>query len=189
LDLPVRAPDAEQALNPSGLVIMLAPFVLLFGLLAHLATVMIWMPGLTALLDLEVYRAGGSAVLSGAALYDGTIIDGLRFTYPPFSAVMFTPLAVIPAGMLKLLFTAVNVAALGLSIWLCWRALHYRADSAAAMVSVLLTGLLFWLEPVRSTIGIGQINLLLMLVVLWDLGRPDSARWKGSGSASRPESS
>jgi alpha-1,2-mannosyltransferase len=154
------------------------PWLLPLALALHLAVVAVWTTGLTALYDLEVYRAGGSALLHGGSLYDGYVFWVLYFTYPPFAAAAFTPLALLPAGLLKLLFTAVNVAALGTVIWLSLRALgrQHRRN-----LTLGLTGALFWLEPVRSTIDIGQINLLLMLLVLADLLRPSGARYYGAG--------
>ena len=35
------------------------------------------------------------------------------------------------------------------------------------------------LEPVRTTVWYGQINVFLMLLLLWDLGRPAGSRFKG----------
>ena len=45
--------------------------------------------------DLDVYVAGGRAVLDRSDLYAVTVHD-LPFTYPPFAAVLFAPLALLP---------------------------------------------------------------------------------------------
>jgi alpha-1,2-mannosyltransferase len=42
-------------------------------------------------------------------------------------------------------------------------------------------GIALGLEPVAQTLGFGQINLLLMALVLADLALPDSRPWKGAG--------
>jgi alpha-1,2-mannosyltransferase len=154
-----------------------ARLVLAAALGLHLVTIAIWTKALTELLDLGVYRAGGHAILTGAPLYDHIVFQTLNFTYPPFAAIAFTPLALIPFGPLKILFSALNVVALALVIRLCLRKLSQRDDWPTVVV---LTGVLFWLEPVRSTIVVGQINLLLMLLLLWDLTRPASS-WQGVG--------
>jgi alpha-1,2-mannosyltransferase len=153
------------------------PGVLPLAITLHLVAVAIWTRGLTALYDLEVYRAGGARILHGGPLYDGYVFWVLDFTYPPFAAVLFTPLALIPSGLLKIIFTTINLAALVAVVWLCLRALDRERRPA---VVITLTGLLFLLEPVRSTIDIGQVNLLLMLVVLADLVRPGT-RYQGVG--------
>jgi alpha-1,2-mannosyltransferase len=155
-----------------------APWVLASALGLHLVAIAIWTKALTQLLDLGVYRAGGHAVLTGVPLYAQPLYEHLNFTYPPFAAVVFTPLALIPFGALKVVFSVLNVVALALAIRLCLRELGTRDVGSA---TVLLTGVLFWLEPVRSTIVVGQVNLLLMLLLLWDVTRPASARWQGAG--------
>lgn len=52
-------------------------------------------------LDLKVYREGGLALLHNpSSLYDailGPVGDpGLPFTYPPFAALIFVPIAIMP---------------------------------------------------------------------------------------------
>jgi len=53
-------------------------------------------------IDLEVYRAGATVVLHGGDLYGQLprLGDGheLPFTYPPFAALSFIPLAVLGCG-------------------------------------------------------------------------------------------
>jgi alpha-1,2-mannosyltransferase len=157
----------------------LLPWLLPLALALHLVAVAIWTTGLTALYDLQVYRAGGRALLDGTPLYDGFVFWVLHFTYPPFAAVVFTPLALIPTDLAKIAFSVLNVAALAGVIWLALRALGGPRRRLTATLA--LTGALFWLEPVRSTITIGQVNLLLLLVVVWDLTRPPTARHQGIG--------
>ena len=38
-----------------------------------------------------------------------------------------------------------------------------------------------WLEPVWTTLRYGQVDLLIATLILYDLSRPDSSRWKGAG--------
>ena len=50
-------------------------------------------------IDLDVYAAGGRAVLTGQSLYeDGFDARGahLPFTYPPLAAMLFAPLSLLP---------------------------------------------------------------------------------------------
>jgi alpha-1,2-mannosyltransferase len=44
---------------------------------------------------------------------------------------------------------------------------------AAAVVAI-------WLEPVRTALGYGQVDILVALAVLYDLTRPDTSRHKGA---------
>ena len=52
--------------------------------------------------DLDVYIAGGNALLDGTPLYDVRVAD-LPFTYPPFAGVLFIPLALLPLEVTRLL--------------------------------------------------------------------------------------
>jgi alpha-1,2-mannosyltransferase len=44
-----------------------------------------------------------------------------------------------------------------------------------------MAGLALWLGPVQQTLYFGQINLILMLIVVADLSLPDTNRFKGIG--------
>jgi alpha-1,2-mannosyltransferase len=49
----------------------------------------------------------------------------------------------------------------------------------SALIPVAVAAAL-WLEPITSTLGYGQINLLIALLVVGDLSRPDGSRGKGA---------
>ena len=80
-------------------------------LLALAAVWLVWsqVPGGDRV-DLDVYRAGGRAVLDGVALSDVDVL-GLPFTYPPFAAVVFVPLALLGTEAARIVFTLVSLAA------------------------------------------------------------------------------
>jgi alpha-1,2-mannosyltransferase len=136
--------------------------------------------------DLRVYRGAATLVLNGGHLYDAKLYGGLHFTYPPIAALVFTPLAVLPLGLDEVLVTAINVAAL---IWVLRLALGLylasprRADSRRVdpwPTVGLAAAAALWLEPITTTLGYGQIDLVIAALILFDLARPDSARSKGA---------
>jgi alpha-1,2-mannosyltransferase len=139
--------------------------------------------------DLHVYRLGGKVVAQLAPTYDPKLAaplynwpgDGLQFTYPPFAAVVFTVLLLPSWALLLKLSIAVNIAALAVAIWATLGALGYRAGSARLGGTLLLAAALFWIEPVQRTLYLGQIELVLMALIMWDLGQPDRRWWKGAG--------
>jgi alpha-1,2-mannosyltransferase len=135
-------------------------------------------------IDLEVFRAGGQAVLDWIPLYERPLWSGMDFTYPPLAALLFVPLAILPTIAAQALVTAANLAALVFAVWLARRALD-RLDSAPGRALIGLTplaaGLLFWVEAVRTTVYLGQVNLALLVLVLADLLRDDARRSKGIG--------
>ena len=57
--------------------------------LAQAVVLAIWPEAHALMIDLQVYRAGGEAVLRGAPLYDGGVLLDLPFVYPPFAALVF----------------------------------------------------------------------------------------------------
>jgi len=116
-----------------------------------------------ALTDLQVYRAGGSSWLHGVPLYTSDFPFWLPFTYPPVAAVAFGVVAVLPFAASVVLLTVAGLVSLSVTTVL---AVPYRA---AAPVVVLLA---LALEPIRTTLMFGQVNLLLMAMVAYDCLSP-----------------
>jgi alpha-1,2-mannosyltransferase len=134
----------------------------------------LWPDAHALLIDLQVYRAGGEHVLAGAPLYAGGVLLDLPFVYPPFAAALFAPLALLPLDLLKLLWTGGGVALLAYVV-------HRCAPRVGWPVAVLLAVVATALDPVRTTLYLGQINIVLLALVVGDLlGRPGS-RLRGVG--------
>ncbi|WP_079099797.1 glycosyltransferase 87 family protein [Streptomyces sp. WMMB 322] len=140
--------------------------------------------------DLLVYRAEGAAVVNGGDLYGFTVTAwDLPATYPPFAALLFVPTVWLSPAVAKAAFVAGNAALAVLLVHLSLRLADglpggggtgLRAGRWSRRAVVLAaTAAALWLEPVFQTLVFGQINLLLVCLVLWDLGRPDGARGKG----------
>ncbi|MFD2421837.1 glycosyltransferase 87 family protein [Amycolatopsis pigmentata] len=133
-------------------------------------------------LDLEVYRQAGSALIHGRPVYGfaghGEAGDPLPFTYPPFSALMFVPFAVIGTDAAIFGWTLVSVAALEVTIWLVLRTLG--AESPRRNVLTLgSSSLALMVYPVTNNLLVGQVDLLLMALVVADLQGPARSRWRG----------
>lgn len=119
-------------------------------------------------IDLEVYRLGADVWLSGGDLYGllpATSTGHLPFTYPPFAAVVFAPFALAPYVVASSVWTLLSIAALVVVVVVVLRSLDVQPSTA--LVGVLLPVALL-LEPVRATLFFGQINLLLMALVVVD---------------------
>ncbi|WP_026919731.1 glycosyltransferase 87 family protein [Gordonia shandongensis] len=123
-------------------------------------------------LDLDVYRAGAQVALDGGDLYDAKLLGQMDFTYAPVSVIGFAPFAWMSAGSAHLIWTIAIFAALYLVIVLSFRSLGHEVTWRLRVVAVSLVSIAAVLEPVRSTIWFGQINVFLMLVVIADLLRP-----------------
>ncbi len=139
--------------------------------------------------DLQVYRLGGQVVAGlapgvhhghAAQLYVSAGYS-LKFTYTPFAAIVFAVLAVPSWGLVQALSVVVNIMAVVAVIWVTLGALGYRAGLARLGGTLLLAGVLSWTEPVQRTISLGQVELVLMALILWDMCQPDRRWWKGAG--------
>lgn len=159
------------------------------------------------MIDLRVYLDGAGWALDGT-LYDstsdstsaaGTPIE-LPFTYPPFAALVFVPLAQLNYGVARVLWQLASLAAVTGIVYLALRLLGRAGPHATRplpqLSAVLATGtaLALWLEPVRTTFNYGQINLFLAILLLAGaavLGPRAAASWRTpaagpAGTASLP---
>ena len=117
--------------------------------------------------DLTVYRDEGAAVRHGADLY-GSLFGSFgrsRATYPPFAAVGFVPLSYLTPHLAVFLVLLANLALLVTAVRLSFR----LAGREASKLEVAFAGLVMvGAEPVFTSLRYGQINLLLLVLVLWD---------------------
>jgi alpha-1,2-mannosyltransferase len=120
-------------------------------------------------LDLDVYRIGSTVWRHGGSLYGllPTTTRGynLPFTYPPAAAIIFAPLSMVPFAVASLSITVATTVCLIVVLAIAVRSLRIRIDW---MVLGALFPLAVVTEPVRQTLGYGQINVLLMALVALD---------------------
>ena len=154
------------------------------------------------MIDLSVYRAGGlivrgvthqvgadgrisyfyNAHLKPSPLYGWTRSggkDSLQFTYTPFAAVAFALVSFLSTGASTVVDTIVNFLALIAALWFTLGGLGCTDKKVKAGFTLLGTGVAIWTEPVFRDIYLGQINIILMAAILWDLCQPDTRRNKG----------
>ncbi|GAA4998840.1 glycosyltransferase 87 family protein [Streptomyces siamensis] len=131
-----------------------------------------------SMIDLMVYRAEGETVRAGGDLYALRTTEAhLPTTYPPFAALLFTPLTLLDTTSMRAVATAGNLALLVAFVALSLRLVgHARVEGAWWVAAAAV-----WCEPVWTTLRYGQINLLLAVLVLWDLSRRPGHRWAGVG--------
>jgi alpha-1,2-mannosyltransferase len=136
-----------------------------------------------AQIDTAVYRDGGIAVRHQPAMLYALRFGAARlpFIYTPFAALAFAAgsgasFAVWQAGLTALTIGLLPVVAY-LSLGLAGR--PAGLDRAAGAFAIAAVGL--WLEPVAMTLFFGQINLVLLALVVGDLALPDRFGGKGIG--------
>ncbi|WP_446222613.1 glycosyltransferase family 87 protein [Nocardia sp. IBHARD005] len=134
-------------------------------------------------IDLQVYRLGIEAMRDGADMYGQlpktTIGIGLPFIYPPFAAIALAPFALLPWGAAKILYVVVSIAAVAWTLYLVARRYHPDRKQVALLVTACALPLAMLVEPVRSTIDFGQVNLLLMVLVATDCLLPKTRYPRG----------
>lgn len=144
----------------------LAAVPLVVGILGWLAD---WPLGM----DSAVYRAGALTLLHGDPLYDADTLAfepewaQLPFTYPPAAALLFVPLAVFPAPVAWGVLGAISIACAGLVVVLSLRASGWLGRTPLLVAG--LTAAVLLLEPVWRTVSLGQVNLILLALILVDV--------------------
>ena len=145
-----------------------------------------------AMVDLRVYLEGAQH------LFDGTLYDffseplHLPFTYPTFSAIIFTPtdLVALDGAAVAVAGRVVRVA-IGLidllhaCVCSAGPAECAAADRALCAASSSRHRAGLWLEPVRTTFNYGQINLFLCALLLAGAVASEGMARRGVGRAGR----
>ncbi|MFC5827916.1 glycosyltransferase 87 family protein [Nonomuraea insulae] len=139
--------------------------------------------------DLRVYDFGGELARSGQSLYGAPLVaeqataDQLEiklwFTYPPFAALLFAPLSFLPVSAFGVFMHLATVLSLMALVWLVHRAA--RPERRHLRLVLAVTPALLLLNPVAETLMLGQVSVLLAVIVLADLIRPEGAAWRGVG--------
>jgi alpha-1,2-mannosyltransferase len=109
--------------------------------------------------DLWVYREAARYLLEGRDFYH--LEDSFPYIYPPIAAVLAVPLALVPWRIAQLLWTLANVGILV-------AVLRHLRIGPPWMISFAATAAILFLEPIRSTLAMGQLGLLLLGLVLLD---------------------
>lgn len=147
------------------------------GIVLVVTLVPLWTPDIGLFdggADLFVYRDGGWRAQHGMALYTVPMQLGLLYTYTPFSTLLFVPLSWIPATICWQVWMGANVVMLALGVLASFRLSGVALSRAGTLGAVLaVTAGCLFLEPVRTTLFYGQINLWLLAALLADalLGR------------------
>ena len=128
-------------------------------------------------LDFRIYMWGGHAVLHDNRLYLA-LAYGHWFTYSPFAAIVFVPLATLPLAVARVGWDLVSVAALVYSCVIILKLAGYRPSRL--MVAGLVAAAMA-LDPVYQTLFLGQINLILLALILTDVWRVSRGRDAGIG--------
>lgn len=122
------------------------------------------------LIDLGTYILGGAHALQSNLYNVDYSPTHLGFTYPPFAALLFSPIAHLPVRLDQVLFSWLNLVALcgviAVSIRVTSPLLDRRTVVWWALLLATPVGLL---DPIRETLLLGQVNIVLALAVVTDM--------------------
>ncbi|MCK0173380.1 MULTISPECIES: glycosyltransferase 87 family protein [Mycobacteriaceae] len=135
-------------------------------------------------IDIDVYRMGGQAWLDGRPLYadDATFstkIDlDLPFTYPPLAAIVFAPFTWVSLEVASTAITAITLVLLIAAMTIVLTRLDVsppdRLSSAPIwlrrvwIASAIVALAAIFCEPIKANFDFGQINVVLMTLVIAD---------------------
>lgn len=178
----------------AGLLGVLAGLIALLLSLARFAVHVETYSFAARMFDLGIYRDGGLIVRhvyhfrSGhpTPLYDWVSPGGGNpFTYPPFAAAIFAAASYLSLATLQQAMTIASIAALVAVTWMTLSSAGLRAGPGRAALALGVSAVALWTQPVQSNLGLGQVNLLLMVAILADLrpaadGTARTRWWSGA---------
>jgi alpha-1,2-mannosyltransferase len=135
-------------------------------------------------IDIDVYRMGGQAWLDGRPLYDDGVEFhtpiglNLPFTYPPLAAIVFCPFAWLGMPAASVTITLITLALLVVSTMIVLTRLDVWSTARVVpgpawlrrwwSTALIVAAAAIWLEPIKSNFAFGQINVVLMTLVIAD---------------------
>jgi alpha-1,2-mannosyltransferase len=134
--------------------------------------------------DLVIYRGAARWWLDGNDLYSFVQprSGGYGFTYPPFAALCMVPMAFLGWNAAAAVTSVGTAVAITATTWWLLAPVAERHGWPRWFAVGLAVPIVSALEPVRETMGFGQVNLFLVALILADVaalrrGRP----WAGVG--------
>lgn len=124
-----------------------------------------------AMIDIDVYRNAGAALLHGESLYgEAASAHGLPYLYTPFASVLFAPFSWLSVQQTHVVWTMLLLASLYVVVR---QSLEYASPALIErhrlLVSMGAFGATLALEPVAQNFKFGQINLVIAAAILLDL--------------------
>ena len=159
------------------------PAVAAVALVTYVTAYAHW-PMLRMQVDLMVYRFAAERLMAGLDLYSTGLTgkhDELLFIYPPFAAICAVPLALLDSTSVQWLWLLGMVGALAYAVVRMLKSMGMRTGGALVSLAALLIGVIAWLEPMRLTAELGQINVVLLVLVVGDLLATGQSKWSGIG--------
>src|ERR1700757_1833115 len=149
-----------------------------YALLVHASSQYYWTQ-----IDTAVYREGGLAVRNQRAMLYALELGAakLPFTYTPFAALLFAVGSGASFATWQVGLAVLTIGLLPVVAYLCLGLAGRPAGLARVAAAFAIAAAGLWLEPVAMTLFFGQINLVVLALVVGDLALPDRIKGKGIG--------
>ena len=145
---------ALEFLPPFAVALLILPFIIQYGKLIP------WQP---STIDLQVYVYAVKDMLAGRDIFATTTpFWNLYFIYPPIAAILMTPLVFGPYLFWQVVWT-------GGLVWAQQSVLKRCGAPRGWKLGLIGIAVLLAVEPIRTTLGYGQVNTILMALVVADL--------------------
>ena len=143
--------------------------------------------------DLRVYRRAAVVVGHHRPLYSTRLMRGLGFTYPPIAVLLFLPLRWLSGRADEFAVTIWNIVLVAVVAHTALRLRrdfthpnrlreqHPRLQRSRLAAGWLIAAAILWVEPITTTLGYGQIDLLIAALVVTDLVYGQRSRAGGVG--------
>ncbi|RAL36702.1 glycosyltransferase 87 family protein [Rhodococcus sp. AQ5-07] len=129
--------------------------------------------------DFLVYRYAAQAFAAGSNIYESNLVgplivdEGMPFTYTPFAVIFLWPTVLFDWWTAYLLWSALCIAAV---VWTVAKFTPARVPKRPLVMAALV--LAVSVTPIVSAhISFGQVNLVLMVLVLLDVTRRGDSRF------------
>ena len=134
--------------------------------------------------DIRVYVGAVTAWVNGGDLYAfGIGTRHLGFTYPPFAALLMVPMTLLPRAVVIAANVSLIAVAATVVTRICVSGSRLAARYGALLVTAFALPVAMLLQPLRDTLGFGQVNLFVAVLVLADLvALRRGSRWAGVGA-------
>lgn len=121
--------------------------------------------------DFRIYWAATHSWLNGTPLYSFEEPDGshLGFTYPPFAGLVLAPFSLIPIGASEWVLCGISLAVLAAVAAGIGTAMARALNLPVLPTIVTALALSLGIEPVRESLGFGQINIILLGLMVLDM--------------------
>src|SRR5829696_5759741 len=163
----VTSPPSWQAQARRLLVELLPPFAVACAILPFVIAHGKPWPWQPSTIDLQVYVYAVKDMLAGKDIFATTTpFWNLYFIYPPIAAILMAPLALGPYVFWQVVWT-------GGLVWAQQSVLKRCGAPRGWKLGLLGVAVVLAVEPISTTLGYGQVNTMLMALVVADL-LPDS---------------